>query len=216
MGQREQETLKNFMHRFNMTTLKIHNLDMGVALAALTTAPQPRSFLYSLGKKPPLDMGELMIQVENYINLEEMMDTRGSRIERKRKNNSRESGDSFRSVKRHETSALHPGPKMRGQDNKFSTYTPLNVPRSELLMQIRKKDYISWPEPMRTPLHKRNMSKFYAFHRDHGHDIEECIQLKKEIEVLIRRGHLSKFIKKENPQRESLEQRRHEAKEKEE
>ncbi|XP_057975258.1 uncharacterized protein LOC131162671 [Malania oleifera] len=205
MVQGEQETLKNFMHRFNIATLEIRNLDMGVALAALTTALQPESFLYSLGKKPPVDMGELMIRAEKYINLEEMMDMRGSRIERKRKNNSREFGDSYRFVKRHQTSALHTGPKMRGQHNKFSTYTPLNVPHSELLMQIRKKDYISWPKPMRTPLHKRNMSKFCTFHRDHGHDTQECIQLKKEIEVLIRRGHLSKFIKKENPQREPLE-----------
>ncbi|XP_057981262.1 uncharacterized protein LOC131166703 [Malania oleifera] len=113
MVQGEQETLKNFMHRFNTATLEIRNLDMGVALAALITALKPGSFLYSLGKKPPVDMGELMIRAEKYINLEEMMDTRGSRIERKRKNNSRESGDSYRSLKRHETSALQTGPKMR-------------------------------------------------------------------------------------------------------
>ncbi|XP_057950946.1 uncharacterized protein LOC131145774 [Malania oleifera] len=143
MAQGEQETLKNFMHRFNTAILEIHNLDMGVTLAALTTTLQPRSFLYSLGKKPPVDMRELMVRAQKYINLEEMMDTRGSCIERKRKNNSRETGESYRSAKRHETSGLHAGPKMRGQHNKFSTYTPLNVLRSELLMHIRKKDYIS-------------------------------------------------------------------------
>ncbi|XP_057972761.1 uncharacterized protein LOC131160903 [Malania oleifera] len=205
MAQGEQETLKDFMHRFNTVTLEIRNLDMGVALAALTTALQPGSFLYSLGKKSPVDMGELMVRVQKYINLEEMMDTRGSRIERKRKNSSRETRDSYRSAKRHETSALHVGQKMRGQHNKFSTYTPLNIPRSELLMQIRKKDYILWPDPMRMPLHKWDMSKFCAFHGDHGHDTKECIQLKKEIEVLIRREHLSKFVKREDPSREPLE-----------
>ncbi|XP_057950965.1 uncharacterized protein LOC131145799 [Malania oleifera] len=183
MVQRDRETLKNFMHHFNTATLEIRNLDMWVALAALTTALQPGSFLYSLGKKPPVDMGELMIRAEKYINLEEMMDTRGNRLERKRRNNGRESGDVYRPTKRHETSALQTSQKSRGQHNKFSTYTPLNVPRSELLMQIKKKDYVSWPEPMRTPLHKRNMSK---------------------------------FIKKENSQRESTEQRRHGPKEKEE
>ncbi|XP_057950945.1 uncharacterized protein LOC131145773 [Malania oleifera] len=215
MAQGEQKTLNKFMHCFNTATLKIHNLDMGVALAALATAHQSGSFLYSIGKKSPVDMGELMAQVQKYINLEEMMDTRGSRVKWKRKNSSREMGESYRSAKRHETSALYASPKIRGQPKKFSTYTPLNVPHSELLMQIRKKDYVSWPEPMQTPLHKRNMSKFYAFHRDHGHDTEECIQLKKEIEALIRRGYLSKFIKKDDPQREPLEQRRPSAKKKE-
>ncbi|XP_057950385.1 uncharacterized protein LOC131145276 [Malania oleifera] len=214
MAQGEQETLKYFMHRFNTATLEICNLDMGVALATLTTAFQPESFLYSLGKKSPVDMGELMVRAQKYINLEEMMDTRGSRIERKRKNSSRKTGDPYRSIKRHETSALHPDQKMRGQHNKFSTYTPLNISCSKLLMQIRKKDYISWPDPMRTALHKWDISKFCAFHRDHGHETEECIQLKKEIEVLIRRGHLSKFLKREDLVQKPLEQRRHGVKQK--
>ncbi|XP_057969426.1 uncharacterized protein LOC131158574 [Malania oleifera] len=216
MAQGEQETLKKIMHSFNTATLEIRNLDMGVALAALTTALQPESFLYFLGKKPPVDMGELIAWGQKYINLEEMMDTRGSRIERKRKSSGRETGESYRFAKRQENSALHASPKIRRQPSRFSTYTPLNVSRSELLMQIRKKDYVSWPDPMRTPLHKRNTSKFCAFHRDHGHDTEECIQLKKEIEALIRKGYLSKFIKKEDPQREPLEQRRSNVKEKEE
>ncbi|XP_057958739.1 uncharacterized protein LOC131151515 [Malania oleifera] len=216
MAQGEQETLKKFMHYFNTATLEIRNLDMGVALVALTTTLQPGSFLYSLGKKSPVNMGELMARTQKYINLEEMMDTRGSRIEQKRKNSSRERGESYRSAKRHKISALHASPNIRGQPSKFSTYTSLKVSRSKLLMQIRKKDYVSWPEPIRTPLHKQNMSKFCAFHRDHGHDTEECIQLKKEIETLIRKGYLSKFIKKEDPQREPLEQRRPSAKKKKE
>ncbi|XP_057962390.1 uncharacterized protein LOC131153962 [Malania oleifera] len=145
MAQGAQETLKKFMHRFNTATLEIRNLDMGVTLATLTIALQPGSFLYSLGEKPLMDMGELMARAQKYINLEEMMDTRGSRIERKRKSSSREMGESYRSAKRQETSTLHTSPKIRGQPNKFSTYTPLNVPCYELLMQIRKKDYISWP-----------------------------------------------------------------------
>ncbi|XP_057976096.1 uncharacterized protein LOC131163520 [Malania oleifera] len=179
MAQGEQETFKDFIHRFNTATLEIRNLDMGVALAALTTALQLGSFLYSLGKKSPVDMGELMVRAQKYINLEEMMDTRGSRLERKRKNSSRETGDPFRSAKRHKTSALHPGQKMRGQHNKFSIYTPLNVPRLELLMQIKKKDYISWPELMRTPLHKRNMSK-KKIHKGNHSSREGIVQKRRE------------------------------------
>ncbi|XP_057956803.1 uncharacterized protein LOC131150216 [Malania oleifera] len=60
------------------------------------------------------------------------------------------------------------------------------------------------------------MSRFCQFHRNHGHDTEECIQLKNEIEALIKKGYLSRFIKKEDPQREPREQRRPKRDEKEE
>ncbi|XP_057954009.1 uncharacterized protein LOC131148310 [Malania oleifera] len=97
--QREWETLKKFMHRFVTTSMKIRNLDIGVELATLTTTLQPRNFLYSLGKKPPIDMGELMTRAQKYVSLEEMMDIRENHIELKRKGN-REVDESSRAGKR--------------------------------------------------------------------------------------------------------------------
>ncbi|GAV58188.1 hypothetical protein CFOL_v3_01722, partial [Cephalotus follicularis] len=42
--------------------------------------------------------------------------------------------------------------------------------------------------------------KYYRYHCDHGHDTEECSQLKNQIEDLIRRGHLRKYVDREAPQ----------------
>ena len=47
---------------------------------------------------------------------------------------------------------------------------------------------------MKTDLTKRDMTKYCDFHRDHGHWIDDCIQLKKEIEFLIRRGHIRRYV----------------------
>ena len=54
---------------------------------------------------------------------------------------------------------------------------------------------------MKTDPAKRDMTKYCDFHRDHGHRINDCIQLKKEIEFLIRRGHLRRYVALEDRNR---------------
>ena len=41
---------------------------------------------------------------------------------------------------------------------------------------------------------KQNKSKYYHFHRDHGHDTDECYDLKQQIETLIKQGKLKNFL----------------------
>ena len=41
---------------------------------------------------------------------------------------------------------------------------------------------------------RRDDTKYCEFHKDHRHRTDDCIQLKKEIEYLIRRGHLSRYM----------------------
>ena len=50
---------------------------------------------------------------------------------------------------------------------------------------------------MRTNPTKRDNTKNCEFHRDHGHRTDDCIQLRKEIEYLIRRGYLRRYIASE-------------------
>ncbi|XP_043721071.1 uncharacterized protein LOC122668593 [Telopea speciosissima] len=73
----------------------------------------------------------------------------------------------------------------------------------------RKRDDRAWVltsdvklEPAYTPLkmvkpaNEHNKNKYYRFHQDYGHNTEECRQLKDEIETLIQRGRLNKFVKR--------------------
>ena len=53
----------------------------------------------------------------------------------------------------------------------------------------------------------RDNTRYCGFHRDYGHRTDDCIQLKKEIEYLIRRGYLRCFIASENqPQNQAQNQ----------
>ncbi|GJV09579.1 reverse transcriptase domain-containing protein [Tanacetum coccineum] len=51
------------------------------------------------------------------------------------------------------------------------------------------------PPPMVTPVEKRSSNKFCDFHNNNGHSTDECMQLKKQIEELVRAGKLSHLIK---------------------
>nr|GEV64545.1 reverse transcriptase domain-containing protein [Tanacetum cinerariifolium] len=51
------------------------------------------------------------------------------------------------------------------------------------------------PPPMVTPVEKRSSNKFCDFHNDKGHSTDECMQLKKHIEELVRAEKLSHLIK---------------------
>ena len=50
---------------------------------------------------------------------------------------------------------------------------------------------------MRSDPTKRDNTRYCEFHRDHRHRTDDCIQLRKEIEYLIRRGYLRRYIASE-------------------
>ncbi|XP_074342347.1 uncharacterized protein LOC141679873 [Apium graveolens] len=84
-------------------------------------------------------------------------------------------------------------PKKGGPGQKLTEYARLNAPRSQILMEIEKYRDVRWPKPLKADLAKLNKRKYCRFHKDAGHDTDECQQLKDEIEFLIRKGRLSKY-----------------------
>ena len=73
-------------------------------------------------------------------------------------------------------------------------YTTLNAPLDQVLMQIKDDPSLKWPEKMKGNPNKRNKNKYCRFHRDHGHDTDDCYDLKQQIENLIRQGKLRHFV----------------------
>ncbi|GKG31788.1 hypothetical protein Tco_0426738, partial [Tanacetum coccineum] len=71
--------------------------------------------------------------------------------------------------------------------------TPLiKTPKEILAMDTVK---FKAPPPMSGLAKNQNKNKFCEFHRDKGHNTDECIHMKKQIEEAVRSGQLSHLIK---------------------
>ncbi|GJS02236.1 hypothetical protein Tco_0318744 [Tanacetum coccineum] len=90
-----------------------------------------------------------------------------------------------------------------------SRFTPLIKTPKEILATEAGK--FKSPPPMVTPVKKRSSNKFCDFHNDKGHSTDECMQLKKQIEELVRAGKLSHLIKEIKQGRDQIKNGKKEA-----
>ena len=74
-------------------------------------------------------------------------------------------------------------------------FTALVKSPAEIFATVEGKSILRPPPKMFTPGNKRDKTKYCEFHEDHGHDTNDCIDLRKEIEMCVRNGRLSHFAK---------------------
>ncbi|KAL2230318.1 uncharacterized protein LOC105172080 [Sesamum indicum] len=70
--QRENETLKSFMGRFNNETLEVQDLRIDMMISILIHGLKKGFFASALARDPPTDVEQLMAMAQKYIDEEEM------------------------------------------------------------------------------------------------------------------------------------------------
>ena len=80
----------------------------------------------------------------------------------------------------------HPSPAPR------RSFVPLNTTPDRILRL--RRDELGSPAPLTKDPAKRDRSRFCEYHKDHGHMMIECNQLKKRIDSLIRGGDFHEFV----------------------
>ncbi|XP_023886378.1 uncharacterized protein LOC111998513 [Quercus suber] len=80
-------------------------------------------------------------------------------------------------------------------------FTPLVMSVDKILAQIKDEHYLKWPMPLHSSPNVCAKKKYCCFHKDHVHYTKDCRDLKEQIEELIRKGKLQRFIKKGEPSR---------------
>ena len=132
---------------------------------------------------------------QNFMNAEDaIIAKKRKRSERMEGNPSRQSEQGPRPKKGRTKERKDRDTKKSGPSPWNQQYTPLNAPLEQVLMQIKDDPSLKWPEKMKGDPNKRNRSKYCRFHRNHGHDTDECFDLKQQVENLIRQGKLKSFL----------------------
>ena len=173
--------------------------------------------MFSISKNPQASMAEVLAKAEKYINGEEALISKkeNSSTHKEKSGTDKRRGRSPKRQSDREGSPKKNGersPKRRGnlrdllgppqpeRRRRYSPqrFTPLTASVSQVLREVRNEQFLRWPTQMKSDPATRDNSKYCEFHKDYGHRTNDCIQLKREIEYLIRRGYLRRFISPEN------------------
>ena len=169
--------------------------------------------MFSISKNPQASMAEVLAKAEKYINGEEALISKKessstrkekSAIDKRRERSPRRQNDQEKSLskererspKRRGNLRDRLGPPQSKRRRRYSPqrFTPLTDSVSQVLHEVRNKQFLRWPTQMKLDPTKGDNTKYCEFHRDYGHRTNNCIQLKREIEYLIQRGYLRRFV----------------------
>nr|GEX54962.1 putative reverse transcriptase domain, ribonuclease H-like domain protein [Tanacetum cinerariifolium] len=182
--QKDGETIKDFMEQFKVETEGMKGAPECMRIFRFMHEVNNPELTKRLNEHVPKTMEEMMITTTAFI--------RGEVAAASKKKG-------HTSLKAHDQSKEQTSEKrydFRGhqrEERGSNRFTPLTRTPKEILAVEAGK--FQPPPPMVTPVEKRSSNKFFDFHNDKEHSTDECTQLKKQIEELVRAGKLSHLIK---------------------
>ncbi|XP_065011504.1 uncharacterized protein LOC135640723 [Musa acuminata AAA Group] len=182
LNQKEDEPLSHFVNRFTTQIRGLPDAHPSLLMQAFMTGLRPSRFFWSLVERPPVAVPEMLQRASQFIVAETWM--MGKREEH-RKVKSEPPRQQQPTTSRRKLDRPDPRPPLPA----------LNSSRTEIFLHEKGKGLLRDPHPMKNPRELADRSKYYRFHRQHGHDTEQCYELKRQIEELILRGHLGQYLR---------------------
>ncbi|XP_071939263.1 uncharacterized protein [Coffea arabica] len=168
--QKPEESLRNFMTRFNTKSLQMRDMDEKVVMTAFMNGFRAEELFYKLAEKPPRDLEEFWTKAHAAANAEEAArlkrkSDRELRVRRGRGNPPEsKDGPTKKNVFDWLSKEKPPAPPMPPEKG----LTLLTRPRIQILVVTEAESLGERPPKMGTPRNKRNQDRYCAFHRDVG------------------------------------------------
>ncbi|GKU99754.1 hypothetical protein SLEP1_g12552 [Rubroshorea leprosula] len=191
--------------RFNDAVLEVNSFDQAVGITAVISGLGHERFRDSLLKHPASTFSEVndrslkFITAEEYALSQNLTPTKSQHPDWRDENPNRKRMKTTQN--RGPMSTLRFGrpnsaPPQQPAGKPPVNWTPFNLPRSQIFMQIKNKMDLRRPGPMRTAAATRDHTRYCDFHQDHGHTTEQCNSLRSELESLAQKGMLNEYIQR--------------------
>ncbi|GAA0185703.1 hypothetical protein LIER_32991 [Lithospermum erythrorhizon] len=183
--------------RHNDILLTIPEVNYNVAYMAVYRGLAYGKLKKALVLEARLSKYKLTTWVRQYIELEELKNKKGK---------TKDLRDTLRNRGRSRSPTKAPvWDRLQFQSEQL---TPLRVSIAEVYVHIEGKNLLPKPVRMRNAPGRRDKTRYCEYHREHGHDTNECRILNAEIEKLIKRGYLKEFTGKGTQQDNTSQNRR--------
>ncbi|XP_065636998.1 uncharacterized protein LOC136070675 [Quercus suber] len=173
--QREDETLRSYITRFNKEALLIDEADDKILVATFTNGLQKGKYLFSLYKNDPKTMSEVLYRATKYMNAEDALQAREEKLKKRER---QEDARHDQGRKKPRTGDQRDERRSKPPGRRFTSFTLLTTPIDQVLMQIKDEGALAFPRKLKGDPNKRSRDKYCCFHRDHGHDTADCYDLK--------------------------------------
>ncbi|GMN20847.1 hypothetical protein TIFTF001_043186 [Ficus carica] len=200
--QGETEALKKYLERFDRAVVQVESCTDETLMQAFREGIKDARLVWTLAYDRPPTFAQLRgiawrhAEADEYVRGRGLASREHSRLPgRKSEKNQTDQGrqDKGKAVVV-ERSGSNPSP--RTPAGRFQQYTPLVTTIEHVLNQVTGRGLLRDLPPLWADRARRNQNKYCNFHKDVGHNTNDCIQLRDQIELLIRDGHLREFVER--------------------
>jgi len=199
--QGKSEPLRDYIERFNKEVVHVRGADETMKRYLIAKGLREGTDVKKVVRLDrPRTLNEFVAIAKIYIAYEEELYADNFNKSRKEEPAAESSKKPFHEKKKEGKV----GREGKGPNGRFTEYTPLAMSREKILVEIVVADLReAGVKPPKAPSQERkgiDKTKYYRFHKCHGHVTDDCIHLKGAIELLIQRRRLKQFVK--NPESE--------------
>ncbi|XP_048493023.1 uncharacterized protein LOC125493597 [Beta vulgaris subsp. vulgaris] len=193
---RTKKGFKKFCKRFNLEAFQILDPNAGVAFDAFIRGLRPGSFKFDLVKKNITTLAEALREAKPFINATKVCAEVKHPEAKKAEESVQPKKNNPKKAETWELTSMTTSSRRSKRSEPATSMEPIGFSKDQysILMEIKDQHELKAPVGMKAPYRNRDKSKYCHFHRDCGHETNECKHLKRALQDLAQKGKMNSYL----------------------